>query len=227
MTTEQKARDRDQFEVARRRMVMHQLIPGGVRDELVIEAMTNVPRHEFVSLGMEAQAYEDRPLPIGDGQTISQPLMVALMTEALKLTGGERVLEIGTGSGYQAAVLAQIVKHVYTIERISSLSMRARANIHRAGYHNVSFKIGDGTLGWPEEAPFDGIIVTAGAPRVPQTLAAQLADGGRLVVPVGGTELQQLIVVKREGGNFTTTIGTGCRFVRLIGENGWDGGNES
>ena len=174
-----------------------------------------------VSPGMEPQAYEDRPLQIGDGQTISQPLMVGVMTEALKLKGGERILEIGTGSGYQAAILAEMGCQVYTIERINSLSLRARQTMHRAGYHNVKFKIGDGTMGWAEEGPYDGIIVTAGAPHVPEALKEQLTFGGRLVVPVGGSDVQQLIVIKREKDGFHTTMGTGCRFVKLIGENGW------
>jgi protein-L-isoaspartate(D-aspartate) O-methyltransferase len=202
-------------------MVTDQLVAGGIQDQRVLEAMGKVPRHEFVSPGMEPQAYFDRPLPIGDGQTISQPLMVAIMTEAMKLKGHERVLEIGTGSGYQAAVLAELAKEVFTIERLESLSVRARRSLYKVGYQNVQLKVGDGTLGWPEEAPYDGIMVTAGAPKVPDHLKHQLADGGRLVVPVGGTEFQQLIIVERDGNNFHTTLGSGCRFVRLIGENGW------
>jgi protein-L-isoaspartate(D-aspartate) O-methyltransferase len=207
-------------------MVTEQIIPAGVRDQRVIEAMGRVPRHLFVSPGMEPQAYFDRPLPIGDGQTISQPLMVALMTESLHLEGGERVLEIGTGSGYQAAVLAELAGEVYSIERMEGLSMRARKALYQAGYRNVSLKVGDGTIGWPEKGPFDGIVVTAGAPKLPEKLKEQLADGGRLVVPVGGAELQQLIIVERQGNNFNTTIGTGCRFVKLIGQNGWSNGYE-
>lgn len=212
---------RDPYEVARRRMVTHQLIPGGIKDQRVLEAMGKVPRHEFVSPGMEPQAYFDRPLPIGDGQTISQPLMVAIMTEALSLKGDERVLEIGTGSGYQAAVLAELAKEVYSIERLEALSIRARNSLYRSGYSNVTLKVGDGTLGWPEHAPYDAIVVTAGAPNMPHHLQDQLADGGRLVVPVGGADVQQLIVVERHGNNYTKTIGSGCRFVKLIGENGW------
>lgn len=215
-------RDRDPYEVARRRMVANQLVPGGIKDERVLAAMGKVPRHLFVSPGMEPQAYFDRPLPIGEGQTISQPLMVAIMTEALGLKGHERVLEIGTGSGYQAAILAELAKEVYTIERLASLSMRARQSLHKAGCHNVTLKIGDGTLGWPEKAPFNAIIVTAGAPKIPTHLQDQLADGGRLAVPVGGADIQQLIIVEKHGNNFTTVIGTGCRFVKLVGENGWD-----
>jgi len=202
-------------------MVTEQLVPGGIRDERVLDAMNRVPRHEFVSPGMEPQAYFDRPLPIGDGQTISQPLMVAIMTEALGLKGNERVLEIGTGSGYQAAVLAELAKEVFSVERLETLSLRARKSLYRAGYKNVQLKVGDGTLGWPEHAPYDGIIVTAGAPKMPEHLKEQLADGGKLIVPVGGAEIQQLIIVERCGDGFNTTLSTGCRFVKLIGENGW------
>lgn len=202
-------------------MVTNQLIPGGIKDQRVLEAMGKVQRHLFVSPGMEPQAYEDRPLQIGDGQTISQPLMVGIMTEALKLKGGERILEIGTGSGYQAAVLAELGCTVFTVERISSLSMRARQAMHSAGYHRVKFRIGDGTMGWAEDGPYDGIIVTAGAPHVPEILKQQLALGGRLVVPVGNADLQQLIVITREKDGIHTTMGAGCRFVKLIGENGW------
>ncbi len=221
MSMNERGRDRDPYEVARRRMVTHQLVPGGITDDRVLVAMGKVPRHLFVGRGMEPQAYEDRPLHIGEGQTISQPLMVALMTEALRLKGGERVLEVGTGSGYQAAILAELAKEVYTVERLTSLSMQARENVRRAGYHNVEFMVGDGTLGWPEKAPFDAIMVTAGAPKVPPALVDQLADGGRLAVPVGGADIQQLIIVERRGDNIQTTIGTGCRFVKLIGQNGW------
>lgn len=224
MAANRRGRQRDPYEVARRRMVTHQLIPAGISDERVLAAMGKVPRHFFVGQGMESQAYEDRPLHIGEGQTISQPLMVALMTQALRLKGDERVLEIGTGSGYQAAILAELAKEVYTVERLISLSLQARQNVGRAGYHNVEFKVGDGTLGWPEKAPFDAIVVTAGAPKVPQSLVEQLAEGGRFVVPVGGADVQQLIIVTRHGGNVQTTIGTGCRFVKLIGQNGWGDG---
>jgi len=214
-------RHRDIYQVARRRMVANQLVAGGIKDERVLEAMGKVPRHLFVSPGMEPQSYEDRPLQIGEGQTISQPLMVALMTEALKLKGGERILEIGTGSGYQAAILAELGCHVWTIERITSLSIRARQSMSRAGYHGIKFKIGDGTMGWAEEGPYDRIIVTAGAPHVPGALKEQLAIGGMLVVPVGDANVQTLTIIEREKDGFHTTVGTGCRFVKLIGENGW------
>jgi protein-L-isoaspartate(D-aspartate) O-methyltransferase len=205
-------------------MVEEQIVPGGVTNSRVLAAMGKVLRHAFVSPGMENQAYLDRPLPVGFGQTISQPLMVAMMTEELRLAGTERVLEIGTGSGYQAAVLAELAKEVYTIERIADLSIRARKSIYRLRYKNVKFRIGDGTLGWPEEAPFDRIVVTAGAPCVPETLKGQLADGGMLVVPVGGEEVQSLTVVTRKGAEFETRHVTSCRFVKLIGKGAWRDG---
>lgn len=214
-------KEHDRYEVARRRMVTEQLIPGGIKDKCVLDAMTKVPRHEFVNPGMMDQAYEDRPLQIGMGQTISQPLMVAIMTEALALTGPEKILEIGTGSGYQAAILAELAKEVYTIERIDALSIRARRVLHKMLYTNIHFRIGDGTLGWPEAAPFDGIMVTAGSPEVQKTYLNQLADGGRLVIPVGGEAVQELIVVTKVGDHFQTREVTGCRFVKLIGEYGW------
>lgn len=211
----------DPYAVARRRMVSEQLIPGGIRDSRVIEAMGRVPRHAFVSQGMEDQAYLDRPLPIGMGQTISQPLMVAIMTESLALCGTERVLEIGTGSGYQAAILAELVREVFTIERIKDLSIRARKILYRLRYENIKLRIGDGTLGWPEEAPFDRIVVTAGAPSVPEELMKQLADGGRLVIPVGGEDVQILDIISRSGEEFHKHSITACRFVKLVGAQGW------
>lgn len=204
-------------------MISEQLIPRGIHDAKVIAAMSRVPRHVFVCSGMENQAYLDRPLPIGFGQTISQPLMVALMTEELKLTGSERVLEIGTGSGYQAAILAELAKEVFTVERIADLSIRARKILYKLRYKNIKLKIGDGTLGWPEQGPYDAIIVTAGAPHVPDALKAQLADGGSLVIPVGGEELQNLEIISRDGFEFNRRVTTGCRFVKLVGKQGWAG----
>lgn len=218
-----RAHDRDAYEVARRRMVAEQILPGGVSDERVLAAMGKVKRHLFVSPGMEDQAYLDRPLPIGLGQTISQPLIVALMTQALALTGRERVLEIGTGSGYQAAILAELAAEVFTVERIKDLSIRARTALYRLRYSNVKLRIGDGTLGWPEEAPFDGIVVTAGAPVVPQALVGQLSDGGKLVIPVGGEDIQYLEVIERSGKEMRKRSVTACRFVKLVGEQGWRG----
>lgn len=214
-------RERDPYEVARRRMVTEQLIAGGIKDARVLDAMAKVPRHAFVGQGMQNQAYEDRPLQIGQGQTISQPLMVAIMSEALELKGDEKVLEIGTGSGYQAAVLAELAKDVFTIERLDSLSIGARRALHKLLYKNIHFRIGDGTVGWPEEAPFDGIIVTAGSPDIQKAFLDQLKDGGRLVIPVGGKTAQELIVVTKAGDGFRTRTVTGCRFVKLIGEYGW------
>ncbi|MFA4873968.1 MAG: protein-L-isoaspartate(D-aspartate) O-methyltransferase [bacterium] len=211
----------DPYAVARRRMVSEQLIPGGIRDSRVLEVMSRIKRHAFASPGMEDQAYLDRPLPIGFGQTISQPLMVAIMTEALALTGAERVLEIGTGSGYQAAILAELAREVFTIERIKELSIRARKILYRLRYDNIKLRIGDGTLGWPEVAPFDRIIVTAGAPAVPEELMKQLSDGGRLVIPVGAEDMQILDIITREGEEFRKHSVTACRFVKLVGEHGW------
>ncbi len=213
--------ERDPFEVARRRMVSEQLVPKGVKDDRVLSAMSRVPRHLFVSSGMEYQAYEDRPLQVGFGQTISQPLIVAMMTEELQLAGAERVLEIGTGSGYQAAILAELVKEVYSIERLADLSKRARGVLSSLKYDNIKLKVGDGTLGWLEEAPFDRIIVTAGAPCVPEALQEQLEDGGMLVIPVGNRDLQRLEVIKRKGKIFNKRVVTHCRFVKLVGDQGW------
>lgn len=200
------------------------MIPGGVRDAKVLEVMGKIPRHRFVEKGLEDQAYLDRPLKIGSGQTISQPLMVAMMTEVLALTGDEKVLEIGTGSGYQTAVLAKLAKKVYTIERLQALSVGARKILYRLSYNNVEFKIGDGTLGWPEEAPFDAIIVTAAGPEIPPALKEQMAEDARMVIPVGGAEMQKLFLVRRRKKDWSTEVLSECRFVKLVGEEGW--GNE-
>ncbi len=211
------------FDIARKRMVENQILSRGIRDRRVIDAMLKVPRHIFVEEAMAAQAYNDNPLPIGEKQTISQPYMVALMSEMLELTGKEKVLEIGTGSGYQAAILATLADRVYTIERIRPLALRARKALDSLGYLNVNIKISDGTLGWKEEAPFDGILVTAGAPDIPRELVEQLAIGGRLVIPVGDQFEQTLVrIVKGEDGSITRENLIGCRFVKLIGRNGWE-----
>ena len=210
------------YRVARKRMVEEQLILGGVKDPKVLEAMGKVPRHRFVPEGLVDQAYLDRPLYIGSAQTISQPLIVGIMTQALELKGSEKVLEIGTGSGYQVAVLAKLAKEVFTIERISTLSLSARRVLYRLSYHNIFFKIGDGTLGWKEEAPFDAIIVTAAGPSVPETLKQQLADGGRMVLPIGTVENQKLVFIQRVGHNFSESILSDCRFVKLVGKEGWN-----
>ncbi len=213
------------YAIARRLMVERQIEARGVRDPLVIEAMKRVPRHRFVEEALWSQAYGDHPLPIGEKQTISQPYMVALMTEALQLRGGEKVLEIGTGSGYQAAVLAQIASRVYSVERIASLARRARLVLDDIGCRNVNIKLSDGTVGWEEEAPFDGIIVTAGSPGVPPGYLAQLAPNGRLVIPVGGREHQVLKRIVRQGAaDFREEDVVGCRFVPLIGKEGWSEG---
>jgi protein-L-isoaspartate(D-aspartate) O-methyltransferase len=210
------------FEIARRRMVETQIVDRGIRDRMVIDAMLRIPRHVFVEEAMSAQAYSDSPLPIGEKQTISQPYMVALMTELLELSGTEKVLEIGTGSGYQAAILATIANRVYTIERIRTLALRARKALDSVGLLNVNIKINDGTDGWETEAPFDAILVTAGAPDIPVALLAQLNIGGRLVIPVGDQFEQTLVkVTKLADGSIRRETSVACRFVKLIGKHGW------
>lgn len=210
------------YTVARRRMVEQQIKNRGVTDPLVVEAMLAVPRHLFVEKGLEDQAYSDFPLPIGQKQTISQPFIVAFMTQALQLEGGEKVLEIGTGSGYQAAVLAKIVHHVYTVERISELARTARKALDKAGAYNVHIKVDDGTCGWQDKAPFDAIITTAGSPTVPNTLKEQLAVGGRLVIPVGSQGVQVLQrIVRVSETEYEEEALLDCRFVPLIGKHGW------
>ena len=214
-----------QKELERRRREMVELIRHrGVKDERVLEAMLQVPRHRFVPLHQQEMAYEDTPLSIGLGQTISQPYIVALMTEALQLKGNERVLEIGTGSGYQTAVLSQLCHWVYTVERLPELSQKAEETLKALGYSNVSFCVGDGTLGWKEHAPYQAIMVTAGAPKVPRPLIDQLDTGGRLVIPVGSQSHQELLrIVKEDGkGRLRRESLGGCIFVRLIGEEGWN-----
>jgi len=202
-------------------MVEEQVVARGVKDARVIAAMRKVPRHLFVEEALQNQAYSDRPLPIGEKQTISQPYMVALMTEALQLTGKEKVLEIGAGSGYQTAILAESARQVFSIERILSLTMKARMLLINLGYTNVEIKFSDGTEGWIGESPFDAIIVTAGSPDIPQPLVDQLAVGGRLVIPVGDESVQDLIRLKKtEEGVKREDLG-GCRFVKLIGRHGW------
>ena len=203
-------------------MVRDQVAARGVTDVRVLEALRTVPRHKFVDEALAYQAYEDRPQPIGFGQTISQPYVVALMTELAAVEPGMRVLEIGTGSGYQAAVLAQMGAEVYTVERVRELHMRARNLLTRLRYFKIKLKLDDGTLGWPQEAPFDRILVTAGGPEVPKPLVAQLADGGRLVIPVGAARrTQELVVVYREGNKARTERKGGVQFVDLVGRHGW------
>ncbi len=199
----------------RRMMTETQIRARGVRDPLVLSAMAKVPRHLFMPEGLRVHAYADEPLPIGDGQTISQPYIVAYMTEALGLKGGEKVLEVGTGSGYQSAVLAEIAGDVWTIEIVEALAQRARAVLDGLGYTNIHYRVGDGSEGWPEEAPFDGVIVTAAAPRMPAGLEAQLALGGRMIVPVG-TDIQELFLVRRAKKGFERDRLLGVRFVPLV-----------
>jgi len=207
----------------RERMVDYQIARRGVTSRVVLDAMRKVPRERFVSKGNRRFAYDDSPLPIGQSQTISQPYVVAYMAEALALEGGEKVLEIGTGSGYAAAVLGEIAAEVYTIERIKALADMARVVLEDLGYDNVHVQHGDGTLGWPDQAPFDGIVVTAGGPEVPETLKHQLRIGGRLVIPIGGyTTFQQLVRVTRVAEDeFDTEDLIPVRFVPLVGDEGW------
>ncbi len=210
------------FPKARLKMVEEQIISRGIKDAKLIAAMKKIPRHLFVEEALQNQAYSDHPLPIGEKQTISQPYMVALMTEALLLTGKERVLEVGTGSGYQTAIVAELSEKVCSVERIRPLAIRARKLLYELGYFNVEIKIFDGTFGWMQESPFDAILVTAGSPDIPQPLIDQLAVGGRLVIPVGDAFVQDLFrVTKTEEGVKKEDLG-GCRFVKLIGKYGWE-----
>lgn len=205
----------------RQRMVDTQLRQRGIRNERILSVMANVPRHEFVDAALRDQAYEDSPLPIGNGQTVSQPYMVAIMLELLDPRTEDRVLEIGTGSGYQTALLAELGRHVDSIERHPALAARAEHNLRQLGYANVSIHVGDGSIGLPSAAPFDAIIVSAAAPVVPPALVEQLAEGGRLAIPVGPADAQLLDVVTRQQGRAVTTQTVGCRFVPLIGEQGY------
>ena len=209
------------YDEKRKRMVQEQLVPRGIKDKKVLEVFAKVPRHKFLSEELLFASYQDHPLPIGCGQTISQPYMVALMTESLLLKGGEKVLEIGTGSGYQAAILAEIAKEVYSIECIAELSCSAKKALDELGYENIFLKVGDGTLGWEEKAPFDGIIVTAGSPNIPQTLINQLKEGGRLIMPVGSAFGQMLIRVTKTKQGLKQEDICACVFVPLIGKYGW------
>jgi len=203
------------FAAAREWMVREQLAARGIRDERVLDAMRRVPRHELVPESQRAHAYADRPLPIGEGQTISQPYIVAAMSEAAKLEGTERVLEVGTGSGYQAAVLAELASEVYTIELEPELAARAKADLERLGYRNLQTRTGDGYAGWPEAAPFDAIVVTAAPDHVPPALVEQLAVGGRLVIPVGGRWSQELLVVTKTADGVVQRRLMPVRFVPL------------
>ena len=210
------------YSLLRKRLVEEYVKPAGVTDRRILNAVATVPRHAFVPRQFRKDAYRDIPLPIGNGQTISQPSLVALMTQYLSLQRDTTVLEIGTGSGYQAAILSLLAKKVYTIERITTLAKRALRNLKKLTYSNVEVIAANGTLGLPEKAPFDGIIVTAGAPEIPQTLIDQLKEGGRIVIPVGRSQMdQQLLVGIKKKGKLTTKIVELVRFVPLIGEKGW------
>lgn len=211
----------DIYQRARKRMVKTQIAARGIKDPRVLRAMLKVPRHLFVEEALKDQAYGDYPLPIGEGQTISQPYIVALMTEALELKGREKVLEIGTGSGYQTAILAELARWVYSIERYPSLARRAKRILDALGYHNVIIRVGDGTKGWPEMAPFDAIIVTAAGPKIPEPLIEQLAEGGRLVMPVGDEWSQFLVKVVKKGGKLYQENLGAARFVKLVGTHGF------
>ena len=209
------------FAVRRRRMVQDQIAARGIRDQRLLAAMKEIPRHLFMDRALWRRAYEDHPLPIGGGQTISQPFMVALMTDALGLTGKEKVLEIGTGSGYQTSILAKLADWVFSLERLPDLSRKAQLVLEELKIFNVNLIVGDGTKGWPAEAPYDAIMVTAGAPVMPRPLVEQLAEGGRLVVPVGQRGMQTLLRLTRRGDKVLEEDLGGCRFVDLIGEYGW------
>ena len=211
------------FELLQRAMVDEQLVRRGIKDGRVLEAMGTVPRHRFVDPALAEHGYEDRPLAIGYGQTISQPYMVARATELAAPQPTDRALEVGAGSGYQAAVLGRLVAEVYAIELVPALAHRARRTLAELDVRNVILDSFDGGGGWPEHAPYDVIIVSAGAPRIPPLLVAELADGGRLVIPVGGTEEQELAIVRREGDHYVTSHDTRCRYVDLLGRFGVGG----
>ena len=210
------------FAREREQMVEEQLIARGVRDPRVIEVMRRLPRHVFVDEALRDRAYGDHPLPIGEGQTISQPFIVGRMTELLQLGGREKVLEVGTGCGYQAAVLAELAERVCTMERIPRLATRARETLEGLGYRNVWVRTANGTLGWPDEAPFDRILVAAGGPGVPPPLFEQLAEGGRMVIPVGEVTGQVLQVIEKVQGTMRVTQDSGCVFVKLVGKYAWE-----
>jgi protein-L-isoaspartate(D-aspartate) O-methyltransferase len=210
-----------EFEAARREMVARQIAGRGIESPRVLDAMSSVPRHLFVPPEHVSKAYADEPLPIGEGQTISQPYMVAAMAEALLLDGRERVLEIGAGSGYQAAVVSLLAREVIAVETHPVLAAATRERLHRLGFKNVRIEVGDGSLGWPPDTPYDAILVTAAAPAVPPPLVEQLTDGGRLVLPVGSAEQQELIRLVKHGGRTIEERLFACRFVPLLGRYGW------
>jgi protein-L-isoaspartate(D-aspartate) O-methyltransferase len=209
------------YDILRKRMVQEQLVPRGIKDQRVLDAFYKVERHKFIPGELKTSAYGDFPIPIGEGQTISQPYIVALMTECLGLTGQEKVLEIGTGSGYQAAILAQLAKEVCSIERFENLGKSAETLFKELGYANVKIKVSDGTLGWEEEAPFDRIIITAASPRIPLPLTEQLKEGGKLVLPLGESFSQILTLVEKKQGKIASQQICGCVFVPLVGKYGY------
>jgi len=202
-------------------MVEEQLIPRGIKNQRVLDAFSKIERHKFIPENLRNSAYADFPLPIGEGQTISQPYIVALMTECLDLIGQEKVLEIGTGSGYQAAILAELAKEIYTIERFENLAKQAENILNELGYKNIKIKIGDGTLGWPQQPSFDRIIITAASPKIPLPLIEQLADSGKLILPLGESFSQVLTLVEKKEGKLKSIDICGCVFVPLIGKHGW------
>jgi len=213
------------YSVLRKKMVDEQLAARGIDNQRVLEAFSKVERHKFLPEELRVSAYADFPVPIGEGQTISQPYMVALMTQCLDLNGEERVLEIGTGSGYQTAILAELAKEVYSIERFIPLSQKAAGILKELGYSNIKLTVGDGTLGWPEYAPFDRIIITAGAPRIPLPLTGQLTENGKIVLPLGENFSQVLTLAEKKGTKMEPTQICGCVFVPLVGKHGWGSDN--
>jgi protein-L-isoaspartate(D-aspartate) O-methyltransferase len=209
------------YTVLRKRMIEEQIIPRGIRNQRLLDAFYKVERHKFIPEELRGSAYADFPVPIGEGQTISQPYIVALMTECLGLTGQEKVLEIGTGSGYQLAILAELAKEVYSIERFEGLAKRAESVLNELGYMNIKIKVGDGTLGWEEAAPFDRIIITAASPRVPLPLIEQFRESGKLILPLGESFSQVLTVIEKKKGKLESIGVCGCVFVPLVGKYGW------
>jgi protein-L-isoaspartate(D-aspartate) O-methyltransferase len=209
------------YAISRKRMVEDQLRARGIKDEHVLQVMLKVPRHSFVDEGLVPMAYNDHPLSIGEGQTISQPYIVAYMVECLRLRPEDRILEVGTGCGYVTAILAELGAQVYSIERIPALLMKARKTLKRLAYKNIVLKVGDGTQGWPQHAPFDAIIVSAASPEIPRPYLDQLAEGGRLILPVGSEGYQELVLVTKTEGKLSREVLSGCRFVKLMGKYGF------
>ena len=210
------------YDILRRRMVEEQLIPRGIKNKRVLDAFYKVPRHRFVPEELRGSAYSDYPIPISEGQTISQPYIVALMTECLGLTGQEKVLEIGTGSGYQTAILAELAREVYSIERFPALVKKAEGLLNELGYANIKIRCADGTMGWPEAAPFDRIIITAASPRIPLPLTEQLKENGKMLLPLGETFSQVLTQVEKKDNKLQSIQICGCVFVPLVGKYGWE-----